>query len=287
MELKETLLMPKTSFEMRGNLTQKEPLYLKKWDDLKLYTKMNENREGCEEFLLHDGPPYANGNIHCGHMLNRLLKDFVIRYKNMEGYKTPFIFGWDTHGLPIEVKVTKSGVDRKKMPVSELRDLCKDYAKKQVEHQKGQIHRLGCLGDYAHPYLTLQPEFEAREIDVFAAMALKGIIYKGVKPVYWSPSSESALAEAEVEYKDIPARTLYVAFAFADGKAVVPNDAKILIWTTTPWTIPADLAVTLNPLFEYGLFDTDQGKLVFLASLKDKLVAELGFTRCDLLKEFK
>ena len=287
MAIKDTLLMPRTNFEMRGNLTNKEPALISHWDDIKLYEKMNQNREGCEEFLLHDGPPYANGDIHCGHMLNRLLKDFVIRSKNMEGYKTPFIFGWDTHGLPIEVKVTKSGVDRKKMPVSEFRDLCKDYAKKQVEHQKGQIHRLGCLGDYAHPYLTLQPEFEAREIDVFAAMALKGIIYKGVKPVYWSPSSESALAEAEVEYKDISAKTLYVYFDFADGKGVVPNDSKIIIWTTTPWTIPADLAVTLNPHFTYGLFATERGNFVFLESLKDKLKETLGFSKCDLVKEFK
>src|SRR5574344_2898023 len=287
MAIKDTLLMPRTNFEMRGNLTNKEPALISHWDDIEHYEKMNQNREGCEEFLLHDGPPYANGDIHCGHMLNRLLKDFVIRFKNMEGYKTPFVFGWDTHGLPIEVKVTKSGVDRKKMPVAEFRDLCKDYAKKQVEHQKGQIHRLGCLGDYEHPYLTLQPEFEAREIDVFAAMALRGIIYKGVKPVYWSPSSESALAEAEVEYKDIPAKTLYVYFDFADGKGVVPNDSKIIIWTTTPWTIPADLAVTLNPHFTYGLFATERGNFVFLESLKDKLKETLGFSKCDLVKEFK
>lgn len=287
MELKDSLLMPKTSFEMRGNLTQKEPLFLKKWDDLQLYTKMNENREGCEEFLLHDGPPYANGNIHCGHMLNRLLKDFVVRYKNMEGYKTPFIFGWDTHGLPIEVQLTKSGVNRKSMSVAAFRDLCKEYALKQIANQKAQIKRLGCLGDYDHPYVTLDPKFEAHEIDVFAAMALKGLIYKGVKPVYWSPSSESALAEAEVEYKDVAARTMYVYFDFADGKGVVPNDSKIIIWTTTPWTIPADLAVTLNPLFEYGLFKTEKGNFVFLASLKDKLVAALGFQECELIKTFK
>jgi isoleucyl-tRNA synthetase len=286
MELKETLLFPATAFEMRGNLTVKEPLLLAQWDQEKLYEKMNANRAGCEEFLLHDGPPYANGDIHCGHMLNRLLKDFVIRSKNMEGYKTPFVFGWDTHGLPIEVKVTKSGVNRKAMSVAAFRSLCHDYALKQVEHQKGQIHRLGCLGDYAHPYLTLLPEYEARQIDVFASMALKGLIYKGVKPVYWSPSSESALAEAEVEYQDVTAKTMYVAFDFADGLGVVPNSAKIIIWTTTPWTIPADLAVTLNPAFEYGLFRTEKGDFVFLCSLRDKLQSELGFKECALLKSF-
>lgn len=286
-ELKETLLMPKTGFEMRGNLTMKEPKMLQKWDDEKLYEKMNENRAGCEEFLLHDGPPYANGDIHCGHMLNRMLKDFTIRYKNMEGYMTPFVFGWDTHGLPIEIKVTKSGIDRKAMAVADFRNLCQAYALQQVENQKQQIHRLGCLGDYDHPYLTLLPEYEARQIDIFAAMALQGIIYKGVKPVYWSPSSESALAEAEVEYKDVVAKTIYVAFDFVDGKGVVPNDSKILIWTTTPWTIPADLAITLNPGFAYGLFKTDKGNFVFLASLADKLKTELGFAQCDLIKSFK
>jgi len=287
MELKDTLLFPKSGFEMRGNLTQKEPVMLKKWQDEKLYEKMNENRSGCTEYLLHDGPPYANGDIHCGHMLNRLLKDFVIRYQNMSGHRTPFIFGWDTHGLPIEVKLTKSGINRKAMSVPEFRNLCRDYAYKQVDKQKSQIVRLGCLGDYDYPYLTLMPEFEAREIDVFAAMALKGLIYKGLKPVYWSPSSESALAEAEVEYQDVLAKTMYVAFDVADGKGLLPADAKIVIWTTTPWTIPADLALTVNPLFEYGLFDTNRGKFVFLLSLKDHLSEELGLSKCELLKSFK
>ncbi len=287
MSYKESLLMPKTTFEMRANLTQKEPVLVKAWEEEKLYEKMNQNREGCEEFLLHDGPPYANGDIHCGHMLNRLLKDFIVRYKNMCGYKTPFVFGWDTHGLPIEVRVTKSGVNRKAMSVPSFRDLCKEYALKQVAHQKEQIRRLGCLGDYDSPYLTLLPEFEAREIDVFASMALQGIIYKGLKPVYWSPSSESALAEAEVEYKDVLAKTLYIAFPVIDGKEIIPLDAKIIIWTTTPWTIPSNRGITLNPKFEYGVYETDQGKFVFLTSLKEKLVNELGFNSCELLKTFK
>lgn len=287
MSYKESLLMPMTSFEMRANLTQKEPVLVQKWNEEKLYEKMNANREGCEEFLLHDGPPYANGDIHCGHMLNRLLKDFIVRYKNMRGYKTPFVFGWDTHGLPIEVKVTKSGVNRKAMSVPAFRDLCKAYALKQVAHQKEQIRRLGCLGDYDSPYLTLLPEFEAREIDVFASMALQGIIYKGLKPVYWSPSSESALAEAEVEYQDVLAKTLYIAFPMIDGKGVIPLDARIIIWTTTPWTIPSNRGITLNPRFEYGVYKTNKGKFVFLCSLKGKLAEELGFSQCELIKTFK
>ncbi|MCR5491379.1 MAG: isoleucine--tRNA ligase [Bacilli bacterium] len=287
MALKDTLSMPTTDFPMRAGLAQKEPVLVQKWKDINLYEKMNKNREDDQEYMLHDGPPYANGDIHCGHALNRCLKDFVIRYKNMAGYRTPFVFGWDTHGLPIEVKVTKSGVDRKKMSVAEFRTLCDKYAHTQVERQKVQIQRLGCLGDYDKPYLTLLPEYEARQIDVFAAMALKGLIFKGVKPVYWSPSSESALAEAEIEYADVPAKTMYVYFDLYDGKGVLPSDAKIIIWTTTPWTIPANLAITLNPRFDYGLFDTEKGKFVFLVSLQGKLKEELGFEKCDLIKTFK
>ena len=285
MDLKSSLLMPKTNFEMRGNLNKKEPIYLSKWQEENIYQKMNQNKDLT--FMLHDGPPYANGAMHCGHMLNRLLKDFIVRFKNMEGYKTPFIFGWDTHGLPIENMVTKSGVNRKTTPVAEFREKCREYALKQVENQKQDIIRLGCLGDYDHPYLTLFNEYEADEIHCFAEMALKGLIYKGLKPVYWSPSSESALAEAEIEYHDVKATTVFVAFDCIDGKGIVPNDAKFVIWTTTPWTLPANLAICANPDFVYGLFDTNLGKLVFLSDLKDSLKEQLNLTKCDLIKEFK
>ena len=286
MELKDTLLMMETNFEMRGNLNIKEPLLVKKWADEKVYNKMNEDQP-LGEYMLHDGPPYANGAMHCGHMLNRILKDFVVRYKNMCGYKTPFVFGWDTHGLPIENMVTKSGVNRKTTPIFEFREKCKEYALSQVERQKSDIRRLGCLGDYDSPYLTLLPEFEAREIHVFSEMALKGLIYKGLKPVYWSPSSESALAEAEIEYHDVKAYTIYVSFDTVDGKNVVPNDTKFIIWTTTPWTLPANLAICAHPQFIYGLFKTDKGNFVFLSELKDTLIEKLGFTSCELVKEIK
>ena len=286
MELKDTLLMMETNFEMRGNLNIKEPLLVKKWADEKVYNKMNEDQP-LGEYMLHDGPPYANGAMHCGHMLNRFLKDFVVRYKNMCGYKTPFVFGWDTHGLPIENMVTKSGVNRKTTPIFEFREKCKEYALSQVERQKSDIRRLGCLGDYDSPYLTLLPEFEAREIHVFSEMALKGLIYKGLKPVYWSPSSESALAEAEIEYYDVKAYTIYVSFDTVDGKNVVPNDTKFIIWTTTPWTLPANLAICAHPQFIYGLFKTDKGNFVFLSELKDTLIEKLGFTTCELVKEIK
>ncbi len=285
-ELRDTLLMPNTGFEMRGNLTIKEPKMIERWHEEDLYALMNKNREGCEEYILHDGPPYANGDIHCGHMLNRLLKDFTVRYKNMCGYKTPFVFGWDTHGLPIEVKVTKSGVNRKAMSVAAFRNLCKEYAKEQVAKQKAQIKRLGCLGDYENPYLTLLPEYEARQIDVFAKMALRGIIYKGLKPVYWSPSSESALAEAEVEYQDVEARTLYIAFDVENGGDKLPAGSKVIIWTTTPWTIPHNKAIALNPKFEYGLYETEKGTFLFCKTLKEKVEETLGFEKCELVKSF-
>ena len=287
MEVKESLLMPKTSFEMRGNLASKEPVLVKKWYEDSIYFKMNELDKPLGDYMLHDGPPYANGAMHCGHMLNRLLKDFVIRYKNMQGYKTPFIFGWDTHGLPIENMVTKMGINRKTTPIVEFRKKCEEYAYTQVERQKQDIKRLGCLGDYDHPYLTLNREYEAREIHCFSEMALKGLIYKGLKPVYWSPSSESALAEAEIEYHDIKAYTIYVALDVVNGKNIVPNDAKFIIWTTTPWTLPANLAICANPKFIYGLYETNLGKFIFLESLKDELVNKLNFTKCELIKEFK
>ena len=287
MALKDTLHMPQTEFPMRAGLAQKEPVMVQEWQNNDLYHQMNENRVNAPVFMLHDGPPYANGDIHCGHALNRCLKDFIVRFKNMDGYQTPFIFGWDTHGLPIEVKVTKSGVNRKQTPIPEFRKICEEYAKKQVSHQKSQIQRLGCLGDYEHPYLTLLPEYEARQIDVFATMALKGLMFKGVKPVYWSPSSESALAEAEVEYHDVTAKTMYVAMDVVDGKGLVPNDASFVIWTTTPWTIPANQAIAVNPRFEYALFRTEKGLLIFLVSLQAKMKEELGLEKIELVKAFR
>ena len=279
--------MNKTNFEMRGNLNMKEPLIVTKWQEIKLYEAMNNNRKDAIEFVLHDGPPYANGDMHCGHMLNRILKDIVVRYKNMNGFKTPFVFGWDTHGLPIENMVTKSGVNRKLTPIVDFRIKCAEYALKQVEKQKEQIRRLGLVGDFDHPYLTLQKKFEAAQINVFAKMALKGLIYKGLKPVYWSPSSESALAEAEIEYADVLSHSIYVAFPIRDGKGVLPNDARLVIWTTTPWTLPANLAISAHPDFVYGLYETNKGKLVFLKEFAETLKEELELGDISLLKEMK
>lgn len=287
MDFKSTLLMNKSKFEMRGGLAQKEPLLVQKWQDEQLYQKMNENRLGAEPFILHDGPPYANGDIHCGHVLNRLLKDFVIRHKNMQGYLTPFVLGWDTHGLPIENQVTKSGVNRKTTPIIEFRKKCEEYALLQVNRQKEEMLRLGIVGDVSHLYLTLQKEYEAKQIECFARMALNGLIYKGLKPVYWSPSSESALAEAEIEYHDIKSHSIYVAFDVKDGKGLLSKGDKVVIWTTTPWTLPANLAISAHPDFIYGLYDTNRGKLVFLKEFAQRLQQELDLGEIKLLKEFK
>jgi isoleucyl-tRNA synthetase len=286
MELKETLLMPHTGFEMRGNLSIKEPILVKNWADMDLYSLMNTNRKDAKEFMLHDGPPYANGNIHCGHMMNRILKDIIVRYKNMAGFKTPFVMGWDTHGLPIENMVIKSGVNRKTTPIVEFREKCYEYALKQVANQKEQMLRLGVLADTAHPYLTLHKEFEAKQVELFAKMALNGLIYKGLKPVYWSPSSETALAEAEIEYADVTSHSIYVAFEVKDGKGVIDADARVVIWTTTPWTLPANLAVSANPKFTYGEYSTDKGKLCFLVEFLDKLTEELDLKDVKLIKTF-
>ncbi|MFZ9139396.1 MAG: isoleucine--tRNA ligase, partial [Bacilli bacterium] len=287
MELKETLLMPKTTFEMKANLPVKEPLFIAYWQEQKLYEKMREKNQGKPEYQLHDGPPYANGDMHVGHMLNRILKDMVIRYQHMLGHDTPFVFGWDTHGLPIENYITKKGVNRKTMTIADFRALCDAFAKEQVEKQKNQIRRLGVVGDFDHPYLTLDPQFEAAQIGVFAKMALKGLIYKGLKPVYWSPSSESALAEAEIVYEDVTDQAIHVGFKVVQGKGILPNDAHVVIWTTTPWTIPANLAISAHPQFDYGVYQTNQGVLVFAVSLAATVQSQLGLTQCDLIQTIK
>lgn len=287
MNLKDTLLMPKTEFEMRGNLNKKEPIFVAAWKELDLYAKMREKNQGKEKYVLHDGPPYANGNMHCGHMLNRLLKDFVVRYKNMQGYDTPFRFGWDTHGLPIENQITKSGVNRKEMSIADFRKLCEDYARVQVATQKEQIRRLGVVGDFDNPYLTLNKDFEASQLGVFKAMALKGLIYRGLKPVHWSPSSESALAEAEIEYADVKSHAIYVKFPVVDGKGVLTTEDSFVIWTTTPWTLPANLAISLHPNFTYGLYETSLGRFILLDDLVENFVKETGVEIIAKIKEFK
>ena len=250
-ELKDTLLMPNTKFPMRGNLPNKEPEFLKRWEEMDLYNKILEKNAGKPSYVLHDGPPYANGNIHIGHALNKILKDFIVKYKNMNGFVSPYVPGWDTHGLPIEQVLVNNGVDRKSMPANKFRNKCKDYALKQVDKQRADFKKLGVLGDWENPYLTLDPKFEAEQIRVFGKMVDKGYIYKGLKPIYWSPSSESALAEAEIEYHDHTSPSIYVAFDLVSENGAVEKGTKFVIWTTTPWTLPANLGIAVHPDFEY------------------------------------
>lgn len=285
-EYKDTLLMPKTDFEMRGNLPKKEPNFQKRWQEAKLYEKMLEKREGSELYVLHDGPPYANGDIHLGHALNKTLKDVIVRSRFMEGFKTPFIPGWDTHGLPIETAVQKLGHNRKQMKIEEFREICKNYALKQVEIQKEGFLSLGCIGDYDNPYITLTKDFEKHQIKIFGKMASDGLIYQGLKPVYWSPSSETALAEAEIEYKDVKSPAIFVRFMVEDGKGLLDKDDAFVIWTTTPWTIPANLGICLNPRLEYALVASEKGKFIVLKNNVDALWEELGLREKTIIKVF-
>ncbi len=283
MELKDTLLLPQTSFEMRGNLGVREAEFQAEWEKMDLYNRVLKQNEGNTPFVLHDGPPYANGAIHIGHALNKILKDFVVRYKTMQGFYAPFIPGWDTHGLPIEQALTKKGVNRKEMTVSDFRKLCHDYALEQVKMQKVQFKRLGILGEWDKPYITLNPAYEADQLRVFGAMAQKGLIYKGLKPVYWSPSSESALAEAEIEYEDVTSPSIYVAFEIVSEKRA---GQKLIIWTTTPWTLPANLAISANPLLSYVVVKVEEQKYIIAKSLLEKVATVLKWTDFSVVESF-
>ncbi|MBI5974540.1 isoleucine--tRNA ligase [Staphylococcus canis] len=285
MDYKETLLMPKTKFPMRGGLPNKEPQIQQEWRDKDLYRKMLAKNEGNTPFILHDGPPYANGNLHMGHALNKILKDFIVRYKTMSGFYTPYVPGWDTHGLPIEQALTKKGVKRKEMSVAAFRDKCKAFAMEQIENQKRDFQRLGVNGDFENPYITLKPEYEAAQIRVFGEMAEKGLIYKGKKPVYWSPSSESSLAEAEIEYHDKRSASIYVAFDVKDGKGVVDEDAKFIIWTTTPWTLPSNVAITVHPDLTYVQMNVEGKKYIIAEALVDAVADQLEWDKEAVVRE--
>ncbi|MBU9712440.1 isoleucine--tRNA ligase [Evansella tamaricis] len=288
MDYKDTLLMPKTEFPMRGNLPNREPKMQEDWNQKDIYKKVQERTSGRPLFVLHDGPPYANGDIHMGHALNKILKDFIVRYKSMSGFNAPYVPGWDTHGLPIETALTKKGkVDRKKLSVAEFRKKCEEYALEQIDNQREQFKRLGVRGDWENPYVTLTHEYEAQQIKVFGDMAKKGYIYKGKKPVYWSPSSESALAEAEIEYHDKRSPSIYVAFDVKDGKEVLDGDEKFVIWTTTPWTIPANLGIALHPELEYVTVKVKEDKYIVAKGLLEQLEKELQWPEYEVLKTLK
>ncbi|UTR15170.1 isoleucine--tRNA ligase [Salipaludibacillus sp. LMS25] len=287
MDYKDTLLMPKTDFPMRGNLPNREPEMQTAWDEENIYEQVQKRTEGRPLFILHDGPPYANGDIHMGHALNKILKDFIVRYKSMSGFHAPYVPGWDTHGLPIETALTKKGkVDRKKLTVAEFRQKCEEYALEQVERQKEQFKRLGVRGDWDNPYVTLTHDFEAQQIKVFGDMAKKGYIYKGKKPVYWSPSSESALAEAEIEYHDKRSPSIYVAFDVTEGNGVLKGNEKFVIWTTTPWTIPANLAIALHPELTYASVKVGEATYIVAKELIEQLAKEFEWDHYEIVQTF-
>jgi isoleucyl-tRNA synthetase len=286
-DYKETLHMPDTEFEMRGNLAKKEPGILKQWQDQNYYQNILKHHEGEQAFILHDGPPYANGNLHAGTAMNRCIKDFIVRSHAMSGYYTPFFPGWDTHGLPIENAIQKLGVDRKAMSHADFRRKCDEYAHQQVAQQMGTEKRLGQIADYDHPYITLKKEFEARQIRTFEKMALEGLIFQGLKPVYWSPYNETAVADSEIVYRDVKDATIYLAFQVADGKGVLDSDDYFVIWTTTPWTIPSNEAVSVHPDYEYAEVQTEKGKLIFLAKFTDKLLEKFHLENQGVLRTFK
>ncbi|WP_436884740.1 isoleucine--tRNA ligase [Staphylococcus gallinarum] len=282
MDYKETLLMPKTAFPMRGGLPNKEPKIQEEWEAKNIYQKVLDQNKGNPSYILHDGPPYANGNLHMGHALNKILKDIITRYKSMQGFYAPYVPGWDTHGLPIEQALTKKGVKRKELSVAEFREKCEVFALKQIEGQKNDFKRLGIKGDFNNPYITLEPKYEAAQIRLFGEMADKGLIYKGKKPVYWSPSSESSLAEAEIEYHDKRSASIFVAFDVKDGKGIVDEDAKFIIWTTTPWTLPSNVAITVHPDLTYGQYEVNGEKFIIGKDLAQSVAETLGWDDNDV-----
>ncbi len=288
MRIKKTLNLGKTKFKMRGNLPVREAQSQKKWEENKLYEQRLKLNEGKPHFDLHDGPPFANGNIHMGHAMNKISKDIIVRFKNMNGYYAPFVPGWDTHGLPIEQELAKKGVDRKTMDRVKYRNLCKDYAVKEIKKQMKDFKRLGVMADWDHPYITLQPKYEAEEIRIFGKMYEKGYIYKGKKPVYWSPSSESTLAEAEVEYHNDKSPSIYIAFPVKDGKGILdPKNTYFVIWTTTPWTIPSNQGITVNPQFDYSVVKVGDKRYVIGTNRLEAVAKDLGWKDYKVVQHMK
>ena len=283
-DFKSTLWMPKTDFPMRGNLPVREPVFQQKWEELDIYAKRRQQNAGRKLFVLLDGPPYANGDLHMGHALNKVLKDFIVRYKSMAGFDAPYIPGWDTHGLPIEqALVSKRKLKRHEMSVVDFRALCEEYAREQIDQQKSQFKRLGITGDWENPYLTLSKEFEAEQLLVFAKMVADGLIYKGEKPIYWSPSSETALAEAEIEYKDKTSPSIYATFKVVDGKGILDEQHEFVVWTTTPWTIPSNLGISVSEKIEYAVVATCGRKFIVAKKLVGQLSEILGWADATIV----
>ncbi|MBR2999327.1 MAG: isoleucine--tRNA ligase, partial [Mycoplasmataceae bacterium] len=267
-----TLNMPKTDFPMKADLVNKEIQYRKKWNETKIYKQVLEKNKNKKPFILHDGPPYANGSLHAGHALNKILKDIIIRYKSINNFYTPFIPGWDTHGLPIENKIlSQMKINHKQISILELRQKASLYAQEQIEIQKKQFLQLQLLSDFSKIYKTLDKDFEVKQLKVFKKMCLDGLIYKGLKPVYWSCSSQSALADAEVEYYDHVSPSIFVKFPIKKANNIVKENDYLVIWTTTPWTLIANSAIAVNKNFDYSLIEYQNQRYIVAHQLIDQL----------------
>ncbi|MBR5527698.1 MAG: isoleucine--tRNA ligase, partial [Clostridia bacterium] len=286
-----TLNLPKTEFPMRANLPQNEPKTLERWENENLYGKLMAHNDKKPLFVLHDGPPFSNGNIHMGTALNKILKDFIIKSKAMSGYKTPFTPGWDNHGMPIESAIIKKNkIDRKKMSVSDFRRECEKFAESFIDIQRTSFKRLGVVGDWNNPYLTMAPTFEEMEVRVFGEMYKKGYIYKGLKPVYWCPNDETALAEAEIEYKEDACTSVYVKFAVNNDNGKLDGidlaNTYFIIWTTTIWTLPGNMAIALNPKETYAVVKAGNENYIVAKALIEKTMAMGKIENYDIIAEF-
>ena len=292
MEYKNTIITPKTDFPMKAGLPAREPAMLQRWEEQDLYHAMLEKNKDKPRFVLHDGPPFSNGDIHMGHALNKTLKDFIVRSHAMMGYYTPYVPGWDNHGMPIESAIIKKNkLNHKAMPVPEFRSACEDFAESYIQRQMAGFKRLGVVGDWEHPYRTMDKHFEAEEVKIFGAMYQKGYIYKGLKPVYWCPKDETALAEAEIEYQDDPCTSVYVKFPMKDdlGKLAGFDLSKtyFVIWTTTIWTLPGNMAICLHPRETYVLVKAGNGETYIMAeALMDKVMHIGGFDSYQVLARY-
>ncbi|MDR0890407.1 MAG: isoleucine--tRNA ligase [Oscillospiraceae bacterium] len=293
MDYKNTIITPKTDFPMRAGLPAREPGMLEHWNKIDVYALLMKKNEGKPRFILHDGPPFSNGSMHMGHALNKTLKDIIVRSYAMRGYHTPFTPGWDNHGMPIESAIIKKNkLNHKAMPVAEFRSACAEFAQNFVDIQMDGMKRMGIIGDWAQPYRTMDKRFEAEEVRVFGEMYRKGYIYKGLKPVYWCPKDETALAEAEIEYQDDPCTSIYVKFALKDDKGKLAQfgteKTYFVIWTTTTWTLPGNLAIALNPRESYALVQAENGERYVLAqALAEKTLQAAGITEYETLATFE
>src|SRR5258706_12984014 len=288
MDYKDTLNLPRTDFPMKADLVTREPERLKKWEAAGLYQRIQAQRAGAEKFVLHDGPPFANGDVHIGNALNKILKDLIVKYKTLRGFSAPYIPGWDCHGLPIEFKVTQDmrkagtsgvGVSTTELDPVTIRRACDAYARKYIDIQRNQFKRLGVLGDWENPYLSLNKEYEADELRLFADIVEQGFVYRGKKPVYWSIPCRTALAEAEVEYKDHVSQSVYVKFP-----VIGRPGTSVVIWTTTPWTLPANLAVAYNSTFSYSTVRVGDEQFIVSTLLLPTVAEKCGWHGYEIVR---